>query len=435
MVGIVVVNYFGGDMTVRCLDSIAALTWPSSRLAVALIDNGSERGFLDEVRQRFPRIRAVDAGTNLGFGAACNRGFDVLRDCEYVALLNNDAIPEPGWLEPLVEVLRSDPTVGAATPKVLLQQRFVELALRSHAAPPGVGDSRALGVQLCGAKVDGVDVSDRLVLVSGFWGWEQDATTVGGSFAWTNGLGRFLVPIPSPVGESSAEHAIEIRLAAGTGVRKAEIVDGDRATAVELREAPTWHPAPPAGDAAIINNVGMDVAADGSAIDRGYLAVDTGQFDEPVDVFAWSGAAVCLARRYLDDVGGFDERLFLYYEDVDLAWRGRRRGWCYRSVPSSVVWHEHSASVGHRSALALHLSRRNRLVVLSKNAPPRRAASEFAASAAVLLCTVWRDVGLRVLRGRRPVVSHAVEQARPLLAALRLVRPLRSAAARRQGTA
>lgn len=423
MVGIVVVNYFGGELTMRCLESLEQLTWPAERLAVALVDNGSEPGYLDEVRRRFPRTRIVETGSNLGFGAACNRGVDVLDDCEYIALLNNDAIPEPGWLEPLVTELRSDPGLGAATPKVLLAPRYVELELRSPAAHPGVGDSRRLGVQLCGVKVDGVDASDGIVLVSGFWGWEVDATTVGGAFSWTDGLGRFLVPVPGPLDGATSSGEVDVRLAAATGNRSALIHAGDASVAVDLEEAPTWHRAPPARAVAIINNVGVDVAADGSASDRGYLEVDRGQFDEGTDVFAWSGAAVCLAKGYLDDVGGFDERLFLYYEDVDLAWRGRKRGWRYRSVPSSVVWHQHSASVGDRSELAVHLSRRNRLVVLSKNAPPRQAASAIAASAGGVLTTAWRDIGLRAVRGRRPVLVHVTEQARPLLAAIRLVCP------------
>ena len=57
------------------------------------------------------------------------------------------------------------------------------------------------------------------------------------------------------------------------------------------------------------------------------------QYAEPADVFAWCGGAVLLRSDYLADVGLLDERFFLYYEDTDLSWRGRARGWRYRFVP------------------------------------------------------------------------------------------------------
>ena len=75
----------------------------------------------------------------------------------------------------------------------------------------------------------------------------------------------------------------------------------------------------------IVNNVGSIVFEDGYGADRGFLEPDEGQYQEPVEVFAWCGGSVLLRPRYLADVGLFDERFFLYYEDTDLAWRGRTR--------------------------------------------------------------------------------------------------------------
>ena len=95
----------------------------------------------------------------------------------------------------------------------------------------------------------------------------------------------------------------------------------------------------PAGSEAIevVNNVGTELLDDGFAADRGYLQPDDGQFDTATDVFAWCGGGVLLRRAYLDDIGLFDEDLFMYYEDIELAWRGAQRGWRYRYVPGSVV--------------------------------------------------------------------------------------------------
>jgi GT2 family glycosyltransferase len=130
--------------------------------------------------------------------------------------------------------------------------------------------------------------------------------------------------------------------------------------------------------------------------------VDDGQLDEPADVFAWCGAAVLLRREYLDDVGLLDERLFLYYEDFELAWRGRERGWRYRYVPASVVRHVHSATVGKGSAIHSHLGDRNRLLTLARH--------DTAADAGRAL---WRYLGTTASYARRDVVSPLLRGDRP----------------------
>jgi GT2 family glycosyltransferase len=59
----------------------------------------------------------------------------------------------------------------------------------------------------------------------------------------------------------------------------------------------------------------------------------------------WAHGALLLVRREAwDAVGGFDERLWLYAEDLDLCWRARRAGWATRYVPGAVVDHRVSAS-------------------------------------------------------------------------------------------
>jgi GT2 family glycosyltransferase len=57
-----------------------------------------------------------------------------------------------------------------------------------------------------------------------------------------------------------------------------------------------------------------------------------------------SGAAIWLRRAALDQVGGWDERYFMYVEDTDLCWRLRRAGWDVAYEPSAVVVHAQGAS-------------------------------------------------------------------------------------------
>jgi N-acetylglucosaminyl-diphospho-decaprenol L-rhamnosyltransferase len=61
-----------------------------------------------------------------------------------------------------------------------------------------------------------------------------------------------------------------------------------------------------------------------------------------------SGAAMWLRRAALDEVGGWDERYFMYLEDTDLCWRLRRAGWDVAYEPSGVIMHVQGVSASRR---------------------------------------------------------------------------------------
>jgi GT2 family glycosyltransferase len=171
-----------------------------------------------------------------------------------------------------------------------------------------------------------------------------------------------------------------------------------------------------------INNVGNVLGPTWELHDRGYGEVDEGQYDQEEDVWGWCGAAVLLRRRYLDDVGHFDERLFLYAEDADLSWRGARRGWRYRYVPSSVVRHEHRASSGHeRTPLLDLLNRRNRLVVVTRHGGVRGTAIAWTRAFGGIVVAIGTDLVAPVLRGRRPDTAPLRRRVRAAVDAARLL--------------
>jgi N-acetylglucosaminyl-diphospho-decaprenol L-rhamnosyltransferase len=70
--------------------------------------------------------------------------------------------------------------------------------------------------------------------------------------------------------------------------------------------------------------------------------------DRRRDVDWVSGAAVWLRREALDDIGGWDERYFMYVEDVDLCWRLRRAGWRVAYEPAGTVEHLLGVSTANR---------------------------------------------------------------------------------------
>ncbi len=85
------------------------------------------------------------------------------------------------------------------------------------------------------------------------------------------------------------------------------------------------------------------------------------------EVFGVSATAALLRRELLQDIGLFDEDYFIYYEDVDLAWRARLRGWRSFLVPQAIVYHTHSATVGRGSPFKKRLLTRNRLWTVTKD--------------------------------------------------------------------
>jgi hypothetical protein len=118
---------------------------------------------------------------------------------------------------------------------------------------------------------------------------------------------------------------------------------------------------------------------------------------QPGEVFGGCGASLLLKRELLDDIGGFDLALFMYYEDFDLAWRARLRGWRFVYAPDSVVYHVCGGSAGPHSPLLTRQVERNRTLVCLRNGPPFLA--------------VWAAVGL-LLRAARLVGRFATRHDR-----------------------
>jgi GT2 family glycosyltransferase len=61
---------------------------------------------------------------------------------------------------------------------------------------------------------------------------------------------------------------------------------------------------------------------------------DDGSHDTPRDVLFGTGSALVVRTSVFRELGGFDERFFMFYEDVDLGWRMNLRGWRVRYVPT-----------------------------------------------------------------------------------------------------
>ena len=113
-------NFNGAAQLGRALRGLREQTRP---VEVVLVDNGSGDDSVELARRELPEVRVVEMGRNLGFGPALNRAVAEVAG-DPLILLNNDAEPEPRFVEALLNELGAgvDSVAG-----VLTQERAPEL--------------------------------------------------------------------------------------------------------------------------------------------------------------------------------------------------------------------------------------------------------------------------------------------------------------------
>ncbi|HLV01085.1 MAG TPA: glycosyltransferase family 2 protein [Acidobacteriota bacterium] len=119
----------------------------------------------------------------------------------------------------------------------------------------------------------------------------------------------------------------------------------------------------------LIDKAGHLLFPDGQNRGRGTGEPDSRQYDDPGETLFPDGCAAMYRRELLEETGGFDEDFFAYADDADLGLRARLLGWSCRYVPSAIVHHHHSSTVGAFSEQKVYWIERNRLWLAIKIFP------------------------------------------------------------------
>lgn len=117
-IGLIIVNYNSGELLGRCLAAVRAQERAADRVVV--VDNASSDDSLAAVETQYPGVEVLRLAANTGFAAANNRGLERCVDCQWVALLNPDAFPEPGWLAALARAAAEHPDAGSFASRLLM---------------------------------------------------------------------------------------------------------------------------------------------------------------------------------------------------------------------------------------------------------------------------------------------------------------------------
>jgi GT2 family glycosyltransferase len=405
-VRVIVINYDGGDVTMRCLDALHKTDWDSSRLEIVVVDNASIDGLDWKIPKIFPHVKLIKSLTNEGFARGNNLAMTDLEGVDFVALINNDTIPETSWLLEQMDVMNSDIRIGAVGAKLLFNKHVIGAEL----------DSFGKFACLTDVRINGEKALHLLQFDERF-----DRSGIGANSPtpqhWFSQSCSFWIESEERFGEKPV---IEVELVADDSIELQLRTDTQSQTLVITKE-PQRFTIASSNLGRVINNAGEGMFAGLQGGDIGFKELDLGQRETNIEVFGFCGGAVLLRTEFLHDVGLFDPSFFLYYEDIDLAWRGRLRGWKFWYAPKSVVVHEHSYSSKAGSPFVHFWSDRNRRLTLIKNGTLKVA---FKALFGAVLWALRDSVitPLRqIIRLKKPNISASLYRLRQLASLLKAV--------------
>jgi GT2 family glycosyltransferase len=116
-VAVVILNYNGKKFLEEFLPNVIANT-NAEMAEIVVADNASTDGSVAFMQERFPSIRLIVNDFNGGFATGYNLALKQI-EAEYFVLLNSDIEVTPQWIEPIIELMDSDPNIAACQPKIL----------------------------------------------------------------------------------------------------------------------------------------------------------------------------------------------------------------------------------------------------------------------------------------------------------------------------
>ena len=309
LLSIVIVAYKSRDEISGCLTSLPQAVGEHG-VEVIVVDNspGDGDGSGEIVQRDFPWVKYVAAPTNLGFGRANNLGYSLTDPIsEFVLFLNPDTVCNETAIVHCIDRLRADQTIGLISPKLVLADGSMDLACRRSIPTLWDGFCRASGLA---AAFPNVAVFSGYNLTHLPETGAYDVGAINGAFMFAR---RSVLDAIATSRTRVEDEGLKFK--AG-GIAKSE---GQRAESLELRA----------------ESLGQRAESEGRRAEGGEpvegLTVERSEGASPSTVHRLpsTGPALPSEHGQTDRATAeiFDERFFMYGDDLDLCIRIARAGW------------------------------------------------------------------------------------------------------------
>ena len=247
-VAVVILNWNGKALLEQFMPAVMQSVYGNLQIIVG--DNASTDDSVAYLKANYPGVRLILNEANYGFAEGYRRLLTQV-EADYYVLLNSDVEVPPNWIKPVIDLMQSDPLIGAAQPKIK---------------------------------------------------WQKDKS----QFEYAGAAGGFLDMHGYPFCRGRLFDTVE---------------------------------------------------------------ADLGQYNDPIEIFWASGAALFIKRDAWNASGGLDPDFFAHMEEIDLCWRLKNLRYKIMYVPSAEVYHVGGGTLDANNPYKTYLNFRNNLIILQKNLP------------------------------------------------------------------
>lgn len=347
-ISIIIVNYNGKKYLFNLFESLKKIEHDGFTFEVVFVDNNSLDNSIEYIQehgwQNDMNIQIVANTDNQGFAQGNNSGVSVAKG-KYIVFLNNDTAVDKQWLKNLYDFINSNQEYGMVASKLLFFYDFI-------------------AVSFC--------TKDTLIL-------EKQTLINGNEYVIENKFTKNVLfsdqitcfgntEIALPLIEGSSDYIYRFKFAKYNeetdymtlGNQKININNPIIEIHVCKDEIEQYR-------YSIIQNAGSDINRNYDGFDMGMGETDSERFSTIKEINSGCGAAIIMLKEDFLKIGQFDEKFFMYYEDVDLSFRLKKLKKKIMYCPYAIVRHVHTGSSKEWSPFFAYHVYRNKLLFIYKD--------------------------------------------------------------------